>query len=410
MRTLVIAGEYPWPENSGSRIRLSTILRGLRRCGETELFSIIPQGRTDFDPPAEAIGLARVGRIGFNDRPRRGLGQVESLARLSTPLELPLEDRDRVTGAVARFMVGHYDLLWYFGVRPWALVGGLQVAPEILDFVDLEDAKITARLSIPRPSGAGPLGRLKQWGGRALSEEEVRRWGRLHRRAGDRTATTVVCSELDADRARRGGVARVEVVPNSYRAVAAPVGRVEVGSPPTILFQGTLRYPPNAEAASYLVDEVRPELLALVPEARIRLVGVSNPALSSLGDRPGVTIVGQVPDIEVELARADLVVVPLRFGSGTRLKVLEAFAQRVPVVSTALGAEGLGAEDGVHLLIGDTPTAMARACARLLADLTLRGDIADRAHQLFLAHFQDELVERRVAELALATAGAGASA
>ena len=75
---------------------------------------------------------------------------------------------------------------------------------------------------------------------------------------------------------------------------------------------------------------------------RIRLVGVSNPALSSLGDRPGVTIVGQVPDIEVELARADLVVVPLRFGSGTRLKVLEAFAQRVPVVSTTLGAEGLG--------------------------------------------------------------------
>jgi glycosyltransferase involved in cell wall biosynthesis len=410
MRTLVIAGEYPWPENSGSRIRLSTVLRGLRRCGPTELFSIIPQGRTDFDPPDEGLGLARVGRIGFNDRPAGGVGQLVSLVRASTPLELPVQDRNQVTGAVARFMVGPYDLIWYFGVRPWALVGGVQVAPEILDFVDLEDAKISARLSIPRSSGSSRLGRFKQRAGRALSEEEVRRWGRLHRRAGERTATTVVCSELDADRARRSGLARVEVVPNSYRRVEAPVGRVEVGSPPTLLFQGTLRYPPNAEAASYLVDQVLPELLALVPDVRIRLVGVSNPALAALGQRPGVTLVGQVPDIEVELARADLVVVPLRFGSGTRLKVLEAFAQRVPVVSTTLGAEGLGVEDGVHLLIGDTPSSMARACARLLAEPALRAAIAERAHQLFLDHFQDDLVEQRVAELARATANGAASA
>jgi glycosyltransferase involved in cell wall biosynthesis len=401
MRTLVIAGEYPWPVNSGSRIRLLTILRGLRRCGDTELFAIIPEGRTEFDPPDERVGLARVGRIGFNDRPSTGARRLVSLARASTPLELPLLDRDRVTGSVARFMVGRYDLVWYFGVRPWALVGGLPTAPEILDFVDLEDAKISARLSIPR-ADRGLVGRARQRAARALSEEEIRRWGRLHRRAGEETATTVVCSELDAGRARRGGLSRVEVIPNSYRAVEAPVGRVEVRSPPTLLFQGTLRYPPNAEAASYLINEVRPELVALVPDVRIRLVGVGTPALDPLGDRPGVTLVGPVPDIEGELARADLVVVPLRFGSGTRLKVLEAFAHRVPVVSTTLGAEGLGAEDGVHLLIGDTPTAMARACARLLSDTSLRRQMTERAHRHFLEHFRDELIEQRVAELARA--------
>jgi glycosyltransferase involved in cell wall biosynthesis len=221
--------------------------------------------------------------------------------------------------------------------------------------------------------------------------------------------TTVVCSELDAERARAKGVARVAVVPNGYRRVEDPVGGVEVGSPPTVLFAGTLRYPPNAEAARFLVGEVRPQLVALVPDVRIRLVGLTTPALSELDDPPGVSIVGQVPDMGLELAGADLVVVPLRFGSGTRLKVLEAFAQRVPVVSTSLGAEGLDAEDGVHLLIADTPAALAAACARLLTDRSLRRRIVEHAHQLFLARFQSEVVEREVAELARSVVGESAA-
>jgi glycosyltransferase involved in cell wall biosynthesis len=408
MRTLVIAGEYPWPENSGSRLRLSTVLGGLASCGPTDLFSIVPQGRTEFDPPDEALGLRRVGRIGMDDRPPSGPARLSRLAQTAMPLEFPRQDRRAVAQAVARFMVDPYDLIWYFGIRPWVLAGDLQVGPGVLDLVDLEDAKISARLSIPRPPRHGLIAGLRQFGGRALSEEEVRRWGRLHRRAGAGVTTTVVCSALDAERARAKGVARVAVVPNGYRWVEDPVGEVEVGSPPTVLFAGTLRYPPNAEAARFLVGEVRPELVALVPDVRIRLVGLSTPALSELDDRPGVSIVGQVPDIGVELAGADLVVVPLRFGSGTRLKVLEAFAQRVPVVSTSLGAEGLDAEDGVHLLIADTPAALAAACARLLTDPSLRRRVVDAAHQLFLDKFQNEVVERAVADLARSVVGESA--
>ena len=151
------------------------------------------------------------------------------------------------------------------------------------------------------------------------------------------------------------------VVPNAYRRPERPVGSADVGSPPTVTFQGTLRYPPNAEAARFLVDEVAPELRRLVPDVHIRLVGVSTPSLDLLDDPPRVTVVGQVDDIADELARADVVVVPLRFGSGTRLKVLEAFAHRIPVVSTTLGAEGLGVVDGVHLLVADEPVDVATA-------------------------------------------------
>jgi glycosyltransferase involved in cell wall biosynthesis len=117
-----------------------------------------------------------------------------------------------------------------------------------------------------------------------------------------------------------------------------------------------------------------------------------------------VTVVGQVPEIEDELARADLVVVPLRFGSGTRLKVLEAFAHRVPVVSTTLGAEGLGAEDGVHLLLADRPADLASACARLLTDTEARASLTDAAHRLFLERYTDGVVEDAVEALARRTA------
>ena len=117
-------------------------------------------------------------------------------------------------------------------------------------------------------------------------------------------------------------------------------------------------------------------------------------------DPPRVSVVGRVPDITEELARADLVVVPLRYGSGTRVKILEAFAHRIPVASTTLGAEGLGAVDGVHLLLGDTTTALAGACARLLRDTRLRRSVVSHAAALFSDRFATDVLEVGIADLA----------
>jgi glycosyltransferase involved in cell wall biosynthesis len=403
MKSLVIAGEYPWPVNSGSRIRLETILRGLGGCGTTELFSIVPESREDIDPAEGVPGLDRVAVVPYDGRPERGLGRLAALARTATPIELSSRARPVATRALVRFASGSYDLLWYFGVRPWALLDGWDLAPAlpaVLDVVDLEDRKIAARLAMPRPRAEGVGGRLRTRAARAVSGEEVRRWARLQARASARCAATVVCSALDAERAVAGGLVRVEVVPNAYDLVGSPLGQEDVAAQPTVLFQGTLRYPPNAEAARFLVDEVAPELRRRVPGVRIRLVGTSTPSLERLDDPPAVSVVGRVADMDDELALADLVVVPVRFGSGTRLKILEAFAHRIPVVSTTLGAEGLGVEDGVHLLLGDTAAELAAACARLLADTGLRARVVAAAQALYEARFTEELVETRVAEVA----------
>ncbi len=407
MRTLVIAGEYPWPEDRGPRLRLAMVLRGLRRCGPVDLFSTVSKFRTDLDPPDPTLGLDRVAQVGFDNRPATGTGLVSGLARPHLPLGLPWQDGPTVRRALARFASGHYDLVWCFGARPWVLAGEPVLGPTVLDLDDLEDQKILGRLAVPRPSAASWPERGRRAASASLAHEEVRRWQRLHRRAAAKANAVVVCSTLDAERARATGVARVAVIPNGYRSVAHPLGRLAVGRPPTLLFQGLLRYPPNIEAARWLAGDVAPRLVDRVPDLTVRLVGEHGPELDDVDDPPRVSLVGRVPDMDTELVRADVVVVPVRYGSGTRVKILEAFAHRIPVVATPVGAEGIGGEDGVHLLLADDAQGLADACARLLTEPELRRTVTDAAHRLFAECFRSEVVEEAVARLATDVAAAG---
>ena len=120
----------------------------------------------------------------------------------------------------------------------------------------------------------------------------------------------------------------------------------------------------------------------------VRLVGRPSPTVTALINEPDITVTGRVASMEEELAKADVVVVPVRSGSGTRLKILEAFAHRIPVVSTTLGAEGLDVEDGVHLLVADSAEAIAEACRRLHDDPELRSRLVFAAQELFHRRYE----------------------
>jgi glycosyltransferase involved in cell wall biosynthesis len=113
-----------------------------------------------------------------------------------------------------------------------------------------------------------------------------------------------------------------------------------------------------------------------------------------------VSVTGFVSCIEEELASADLVIVPLRFGSGTRIKILEAFAHRIPVVGTTLGAEGLDVVDGTHMMIGDTPDGLAAACAEVLSSSERRAGLVEKAQRLFLDQYQWSRISESIVELA----------
>jgi glycosyltransferase involved in cell wall biosynthesis len=212
----------------------------------------------------------------------------------------------------------------------------------------------------------------------------------------------VLSSDMDV---RRSGLPNAVVVPNTYERPERAVGHVEVGQPAVVLFQATFDYAPNIDAVDWLVTEVEPRLRARVPGVEVRLVGTPVPRLDRHHQPPAVTVVGVVPAMEPELARADIAIVPIRYGSGTRLKILESFAHRVPVVSTTIGAEGLNVEDEVHLLLADDPDAFATACERLLSEPDLRKRLVDAAEERYRELYERSVARDRIQTLVREVAG-----
>src|SRR5262249_15525832 len=138
-------------------------------------------------------------------------------------------------------------------------------------------------------------------------------------------------------------------------------------APARITFTGLMAHPPNVAAARFFAIEVLPAIQKVIPEAEFWIVGRDPvPEVRMLAARPRVVVTGTVPDMRPYLARATVVVVPLRFGSGMRQKILEAWAMEKAVVSTRIGAEGLDVQDGVNILLADDAETLASAVVRLL--------------------------------------------
>jgi glycosyltransferase involved in cell wall biosynthesis len=143
-----------------------------------------------------------------------------------------------------------------------------------------------------------------------------------------------------------------------------------------IVFTGLMNHPPNADAAVYFAREVLPIVRQTVPDAEFWVVGRHPHAdVQALRGRAGVHVTGGVPDIRSYLAEAAVLVVPLRYGSGARQKILEAWCMEKCVVSTTVGAEGLGYQDGVNLAIADDAASMAKTVVRGLRDPAFRDQL-----------------------------------
>jgi glycosyltransferase involved in cell wall biosynthesis len=170
--------------------------------------------------------------------------------------------------------------------------------------------------------------------------------------------------------------------------IVRPAPRVGPPRDPfSLLFLGSLDYLPNGDAVRYLCQSILPILRAQAPLTRVRIVGQgASPALLALARHEDIDMV-VVSDVTPEYVRAGIVIVPLRAGSGTRIKILEAFSFRRPVISTSIGAEGLGVEHEKHLLIADTPEEFAGACVRLMKDAGLREKLIDNAAAFLAAEY-----------------------
>jgi glycosyltransferase involved in cell wall biosynthesis len=397
MRTLAVVEFFPWPAMNGGQIRLAAALEALADLGELDLLVLCDP---DAAVPTVPVGV-KVARIVTTPYPAADWSnwRMKWMLHRGVPLQIALRSGDPEPRSVfASLTVESPDLVWFSSARMFEWMGRPHRCPTVVDLIDLEDEKETQRARLIRKRPAGGARGIVQ---RVLAEGQARLnawdWRRLQLSVAADVDRVLLSSQLDA---RRLGAPNAAVVVNTIRRSGLPVGKDAVGDPVELLFQATFDYEPNMDGALWLTTEVAPLIRREIPGARIRLVGHETAAVTALDHPPEVAVIGRVPSMEPELARADLVVVPIRFGSGTRLKIMEAFAHRVPVVSTSIGAEGLDAEDGVHLLIADTPAEFAAACKLLCSTPPLRRRLVDAAEQLYLERYATSSATARVQDLA----------
>ena len=195
----------------------------------------------------------------------------------------------------------------------------------------------------------------------------------------------LAASQADAERLRTiSPASNVLIYPNSIPLSPAPPRQQE----DVIVFSGNLEYYPNVSAVRYFRENVWPDLRAQWPGLVWRLIGKNPQAVERItrGDSR-IELTGPVADAIPELARAKVAIVPVLAGSGTRVKILEAWAAGVPVVSTPLGAEGLPVRSGEHLLLAGDAPGFRDAVSTLLANQPLRDRIGRAGRYLFESEF-----------------------
>jgi polysaccharide biosynthesis protein PslH len=404
MKILIVASDVPWPQVQGGHLRLATAIDSLAALGETDLFAFRDYRRPEPSLPA-TVPVARFKTVVHRGSPHQLRWRLAWLVRRGIPLEVAMHRTD--SGPRLEFeswVSNRYDLVWFDRAATFEWLGRPRLGPTIIDLHDLEDVKARSREQIIRSSLSRQAGTaaVRQ----ALTTAQVRlnaqAWRQFQRSVAGDVDRVVLCSDLDA---RRSGLPNVVIVPNTYERPDRSFGHAGVRQPAVVLFQATFDYTPNVDAAEWFVDEVAPRLRARLPDVEVRLVGRSVPGVQRHHRPPAVTVVGEVPAMEPELELADIAVVPIRYGSGTRLKILESFAHRVPVVSTTVGAEGLQVVDGVHLLLADDPEAFAAACERLLTEPDLRGHLVDAAEELYLERYERSTARDRIEAVVRDVAG-----
>jgi sugar transferase (PEP-CTERM/EpsH1 system associated) len=232
---------------------------------------------------------------------------------------------------------------------------------------------------------------------RILLALEWRKLRRYEAGACARAALTLTVSEVDRDLlAACAPGARLAAIPTGVdTGYYAPNGIHE--QPARIVFTGSMDWYPNEDAVRHFLEAILPLIRRDVPDAAFQVVG-RDPSrrLRTAAQRLGVEVTGTVPDVRPYLAAASVCVVPLRIGSGTRLKIFEALAMGKAVVSTAVGAEGLPVVPGVHLLSANDPAEFAAMVVGLLRDPGLRRALGKAGRRLVEERYSWARVAREV--------------
>jgi glycosyltransferase involved in cell wall biosynthesis len=376
-RGLVILGGQSTDQPSfGGLMRRHHLLRAAGRVASLDIFVMVELDHEEIEKMSSIYG-ARVGCVGSaSPSPSRMLRFLQYVRHAGSPTRVAGKHWGDLRRQLRSWM-SSYQFTLIEHVENYPVLAPILQAPII---IDLDDRDSDVLRQIRRVLRAEESHRRRGLVGWAYSEArktgrdlylmlDQYRWLRAERLIVKGTDSVLVASHEDL--LTSPDPRKAVVVPNGFELRGSPVGSSEVHSPPTVAFWGLMSYRPNRDGARWLLSEVLPLLLRRIPDVRVLIIGHGSKLLT-LPEYGQVVATGFVDDLSALLSETDVAIVPLRAGGGTRIKIIEAWANNIPVVSTPLGAYGLGAVHGENLLLAEAPEDFASAITSALEDSSLR--------------------------------------
>ena len=368
MKILFLSPTVPFPLTDGGRIRVFNLLKQIAKKSDITLLALETQ-------PTDEEGVAELQQLGVQVHlvpnaptlPRVSLGTLLKAFLKRQPITVARYDlpayRQKFRELIA---TENYDLVHYemFHTAQFYTETDL---PGLLSQQNV-DSEIWRRLC---SETANPFYKFAYW----TQQLAFQRYERVLSPKFDAVTCT---SDIDAA-VFQGHCAAdaIAIIPNGVDVTHfQPDFTTE--APAHLIYIGSMDWYPNEDAVAFFADDILPGIQSKVSDVQFSIVG-GNPSarVQKLAARDGVIVTGRVPEIKPYFAEATVFVVPLRIGSGTRLKILEALAMGKAIVSTSVGAEGLDLNDGEEIFIADAPEPFAEAVTRLLTDPALRRRIGE---------------------------------
>ncbi len=386
----MLTPQVPYPPRQGTALRNWGLLRGLAREHRVSLLTFAAPDQSP-DPPEEIT--RRVERVAAVPQPQRTL--TERLRGLLASRRPDLAQRLQ-SDALAVTLDAWLEQAPF----DWVIGEGLELAPYLEQVwahpaaprVAFDDHNCEYLLQ--KRAFLTDLRRPLRWIGAVYSGIQWLRLRRYEARICRRADLVTAVSRADAEALRAiAPTVTPLVIPNGLSVSAYAEHEEEIPlEHPAFVFTGTMDFRPNVDGVLWFGREVWPRVRSALPGAHFYVVGRRpHRRLAPLRGEPGVVITGAVPDTRPYIAAADVYVVPLRVGGGTRFKILEAAAMGKAVVSTTLGAEGFP-EAAEALRLVDAPPGFAAACVRLARDADAREALSAHAAAFAAAYDWDALL------------------
>lgn len=419
-KLLILTQTLPALGGQGTAMRLGNMLEALARQFDITMICVSVDRPTHPEVLAQRWKDLFSRTVFFNvadeGEPLR-LRQRNTLTRLMNPHPKLLSTWpvDHIMHRLGEFRSEHFDAVLVSRIRLMPLWRAMQAQlgvsadRKILDLDDIESRSQALQVTMLGVSHLGRMGYVLEWlEAKKLAREEARAFNEMER--------VLLCSPEDkALLGQRFPERQIGVIPNTIRVPAQLAAR-QPRAPLQLLFVGTLNYAPNENAVKWLTQEIMPAI-------RTR-VGQDNAILTVIGRGPtewmkqqaaqgAFVLHGDVPDVAPYYEACDAVLVPIRAGGGTRIKILEAFGYGRVVISTTLGAEGIAAEHGKELLIANSAAEFADAAGRLLQEPDLSAQLTASGRQRVMERYSMTACEQAIDAIFLpadaAQAQAGAS-